>query len=84
MTGIADRDWETRARTAEARTKELADERARLWDELHRLRAERRQIKYYEDLAAHMEASLSWRLTRPLREGKTLYVKVRRRLADRR
>ena len=81
MSDVTDTDWETRARTAEARLSELAEERARLWDEVHRLRAERRQIEYYENLARQIEGSLSWRLTRPLRDGKAQYVKVRRRLA---
>jgi hypothetical protein len=79
-----DTDWEARARTAEARVEELAAERARLWQELHELRAERRAIEYYESVAGQMERSVSWRVTRPLRDGKALYLKVRARLAARR
>ena len=65
---------------AEARVAELAEERARLWEEVQRLRAERREVEYYERRFEQMERSLSWRVTTPLRAGKTLAVKVRRRL----
>lgn len=61
-----------------------ADERARLWEELHRLRAERREVEYYERLAAQMQSSVSWRITTPLRSGKGALAKVRRKLAERR
>jgi hypothetical protein len=81
---VADVDWEARARAAEARVEELARERARLWEELHQLRAERRAVEYYETLAKQMQGSISWRATRPLRDGKALVGKVRARLADRR
>jgi hypothetical protein len=67
---------------AEARLAELAAERARLWDEVQRLRAERRAVEHYEHRFAEMESSLSWRVTTPLRAGKTLAVKVSRRLRD--
>jgi hypothetical protein len=67
-------DWETRARTAEARVEELAAERARLWDEVHRLRSERREDEHYRDLARYMESTASWKITRPLREVKRLYI----------
>ena len=70
----------TESTTAQERVAELAAERARLWDEVQRLRAERREIEYYERRFAQMESSLSWRITTPLRAGKTLAVKVRRRL----
>jgi hypothetical protein len=65
---------------ADARLAELAEERARLWEEVQRLRAERREVEYYERRFEQMERSLSWRVTTPLRAGKTLAVKVRRRL----
>jgi hypothetical protein len=65
---------------AEARVAELAAERARLWDEVQRLRAERREVEYYERRFQQMEQSVSWRITTPLRTGKTLAAKVRRRL----
>jgi len=75
-------DWEARARTAEAREQELAAERARLWEELHQLRAQDREAEHYRALAAYMENTASWRLTWPLRAFKTLYIKVRRTLED--
>lgn len=74
--------WEQRARTAEARVEELAAERARLWDEVHRLRAKERQIDHYQAMAAYMESTASWKLTWPLRAAKRLYIQVRRTLVD--
>jgi hypothetical protein len=71
-------DWETRARTAEARVEELAAERARLWEEVHRLRSDRREDEHFRDLARYMESSASWRITRPLREIKRVYIGLRR------
>jgi hypothetical protein len=75
-------DWEARARAAEARVQELAAERARLWEELHQLRSERREDAHYRDLVRYMESTASWRLTWPLREFKRAYIKVRRTLLD--
>ncbi len=76
-------DWRRRAQAAEARVEELAAERARLWDEVHRLRAERREVEYYEQLATKMQTSVSWRITAPLRAGKVLAAKVRKQLEER-
>jgi len=76
-------DLEQRLRTAEDALAEALAERARLWAELHRLRAERREIAYYEALATKMQTSVSWRVTAPLRAGKTLVGKVRRKLSSR-
>ena len=76
-------DWRRRAEAAEARVKELGDERARLWEELHALRAERRQIEHYEAKARYVEGSLSWKVTRPLRDSKALVHKVRTKLSER-
>jgi hypothetical protein len=73
-------DWETRARTAEARVEELTAERARLWDELHVLRAERRSDEYFRSLTGYMKRSVSWRITWPLRAAKRLAIKVVRAL----
>ena len=67
----------------DARLEELLAERARLWDEVQRLRAERREVEYYEALATQMRTSVSWRITAPLRAGKELSGKVRRRLERR-
>jgi hypothetical protein len=76
-------DWEARARTAEARVEELAAERARLWEQLHLLQAERRSEEHFESLAGYMERSVSWRITWPLREAKRLAIKIVRALNKR-
>jgi len=65
---------------AEARLNALREENARLWAENNRLRAERAEEDYHRRLAAHMQGSLSWQITAPLRSAKTLYVKLRRKL----
>ena len=64
----------------EARLEEALEERARLWEELHRLRGERREVEYYEALATQMRTSVSWRVTAPLRAGKALAGRFRRKL----
>jgi hypothetical protein len=81
-TTTAGTDWEARARAAEARVEELAAERARLWDELHHLRAQDREIEHYRAMAAYMQNTASWKLTWPLRAFKRLYIQVRRTLVD--
>ena len=73
------REEQLEAALAEARA-----ERARLWEEVQRLRAERREVEYYEQLAAHMQGSVSWKVTSPLRTGKRLSGRVRRKLEERR
>jgi hypothetical protein len=67
----------------EERLAEALEERARLWEEVHRLRAERREVEYYERLAEQMRTSVSWRVTAPLRIFKTLWIRVRRKLDER-
>ena len=59
---------------------ELRAENARLWAENNRLRAVRAEEDALRRQIAHMEGSLSWQVTAPLRAAKTLYVKVQRRL----
>jgi hypothetical protein len=76
-------DLEQRLHTAEEALAEAREERARLWEEVHRLRAERREVEYYEQLATKMQTSVSWRLTAPLRSFKTLSIRVRRKLDER-
>jgi hypothetical protein len=49
-----------------------------------RLRAERREVEYYEQLAAHMAGSASWKLTEPLRTAKRISLIVRKKLDERR
>jgi hypothetical protein len=53
-------DWRQRAETAEARVVELAEERARLWDDNVKLRAQLRE-------AEHQEQQRRGRLTRQLK-----------------
>ena len=76
-------DLEQRLRTTEDALAEALAERARLWEEVHRLRAERREVEYYERLAEQMRTSVSWRITAPLRIFKTLWIRVRRKLGER-
>ena len=66
-----------------ARVDELLAERARLWDEVHRLRAERREVEHYRRQAEYVTNSLSWRVTAPLRAGKQLKLRVQRKLEER-
>jgi hypothetical protein len=84
VTGSRDVDGTERGRTADARLDELLSERARLWEEVHRLRAERREVEYYERLATEMRTSVSWRVTEPLRQFKRLVAWVRWKLELRR
>ena len=72
--------WRERALTAEEALADLRRERARLWEEVNRLRAAANERDYEHDLRTALEASVSWRMTRPLRSGKTLAEKVKRRL----
>jgi hypothetical protein len=76
--------WQARAAAAEARVAELTAERARLWEENNHLRAERREVEYFEQLARSMQGSVSWQITAPLRTGKALSGKIRRKLEQRR
>jgi hypothetical protein len=78
-TNVEQRLAETEAALAEARA-----ERARLWEENNRLRAERREVEYYERLAEQMRTSVSWQVTAPLRFGKALNATVRAKLEERR
>jgi predicted RNase H-like nuclease (RuvC/YqgF family) len=59
---------------------QLRRERARLWEQLHEQRAAEREVEHLEAQIARMEASLSWRITWPLRLVKTYWHKVKRRL----
>jgi hypothetical protein len=61
---------------------ELRAENARLWEEVHRLRAERQEVDYFRRLALQMEGSVSWKITTPLREAKRVGMIVRRKLDE--
>lgn len=78
-----DTDWRRRALAAEASLAELRRERARLWDELHRERARGREDDYFYRLYQDLEASISWRLTRPLRLTAKYARKARKLLEER-
>ena len=69
---------------ASARVDELLAERARLWEEVHRLRAERREVEHYRQEAEYVTNSVSWRVTAPLRAGKQLKTRIHRKLDERR
>ena len=71
-------DWSARALRAEARLEEVLAERARLWAEVHELRAQRADEAYFQKLYLALEGSLSWKLTKPLRSAKVLAAKVER------
>jgi len=60
---------------------EVLRERARLWEQLHEQRAAEREVEDLKRQIARMEASLSWRVTKPLRVAKTYWHKVKLRLA---
>ena len=59
---------------------QLRRERARLWEQLHEQRAAEREVEELKAKIARMESSLSWRITRPLRDVKTQWHKLKRRL----
>ena len=69
---------------ASARVDELLAERARLWEEVHRLRAERQEVEHYRRQAHYVTSSMSWRVTAPLRAGKQLKTRIHRKLDERR
>jgi hypothetical protein len=60
---------------------EALRERARLWEQLHEQRAAEREVEELKAQIARMQASLSWRITLPLRLVKTYWHKVKLRLA---
>ena len=76
-------DWQQRALAAEAALEEARAERARLWEELQRLQRERQDVAYLRGVVNHMEGSVSWKVTEPLRAAKTLAIRVQRQLEQR-
>jgi hypothetical protein len=69
------------ATDTERALEEALRERARLWEQLHEQRAAEREVEHLKAQIARMESSLSWRVTKPLRDVKTQWHKVKRRLA---
>ena len=57
---------------------EALEERNRLWEELNRRVAQERELEYYRELNANIMSSFSWRVTAPLRAGKTVAERARR------
>ena len=76
-------DWEQRALAAEAALEEARAERARLWEQLQRLQSERQDVAHLQGVVRHMEGSVSWKVTEPLRAAKTLAIRVQRQLEQR-
>ena len=68
------------ATNTERALEEALAERARLWEQLHEQRAAEREVEDLKAQIARMESSLSWRITRPLRDVKTVWHKIKRRL----
>ena len=63
-------DTDERASRAEAALEEVLAERNRLWEELHRQRADEHEAAYYRQLYHQVVSSRSWKLTAPLRSAK--------------
>jgi predicted nuclease with TOPRIM domain len=59
---------------------EALRERARLWEQLHEQHAAEREVEDLKAQIARMESTLSWRITKPLRDVKTQWHKLKRRL----
>jgi hypothetical protein len=76
-------DWEARALAAEAALAEARAEAARLWTEVQELRAVGREDDYWYRLHQAQQASVSWRITAPLRVGKHYAGKARHLLRER-
>jgi hypothetical protein len=68
------------ATDTERALEEALQERARLWEQLHEQRAAEREVEELKATIARMQSSLSWRITRPLRDVKTQWHKLKRRL----
>jgi len=63
-------DLEQRLRQAEAALEESIAERNRLWEQLQRNNAAADDVRHLRALVSSMEASISWRLTAPIRAVK--------------
>jgi hypothetical protein len=72
-------DLEQRALAAEAALEESLAERNRLWDELHRQKAEARESEHFRSLYEQLINSTSWKLTAPLRTAKWFARELPRR-----
>jgi hypothetical protein len=72
-----DAGLEQRALRAEAALEEALEERNRLWDELHRHKAQEREVEALTEKVARMESSLSWRVPKPIRVAKRVALRLR-------
>jgi hypothetical protein len=72
-------DLEQRAMNAEAALEEALAERNRLWDELHKAKAELREQEHFRFLYEQLISSTSWKLTAPLRTAKWFVRELPRR-----
>jgi hypothetical protein len=74
---VTDLDWEARARRAEAALEDALRERNELWEELHRRAAVETALEECRAANERFEASLSWRITAPLRRAKAAGIRAR-------
>jgi len=65
-------ELEARVQRAERALADALRERNKLWAQLQTRIAQERQVEHMERVLADMQASLSWRLTAPLRLVKRL------------
>jgi hypothetical protein len=75
----APNDLEQRALAAQAALEESLAERNRLWEELHRVKAEVREEEHFRGLYEQLIHSASWRITAPLRTAKWFVLELPRR-----
>jgi len=73
----ADDPW-LRVQRAEAQLAAALEERNRLWEDAHRARAAERELAHTRRMVEGMQASVSWRVTTPLRSGRVHAAEVRR------
>jgi hypothetical protein len=73
-----DADLEQRLSRAEAALAESLEERGRLWEQLQAARAGQADEEHFYRRYRALEASLSWKLTKPLRSAKTLALGLKK------
>ena len=67
---------EAEASRAQAALDEVVAERNRLWEELHRQRADQKEAAYYRTLYEQVVSSQSWKITAPLRSTKWFFRQI--------
>ena len=73
-----DTELEQRLRRTEAALSEALEERGRLWQELQAVRSKQADEEHFYRKYQALEASLSWKLTKPLRSAKALTRALKR------